>query len=328
MAAEAAFVMVSFLLDWWLGDPRWLPHPVVGMGKAIAFLDRALRRMIQARGWNHTEHSRRIRLVGMLLPLVIAGGVFGLVWYAVRMAESIDHWIGTVLEIILVWTAIAPKGLADAGMRIYRALRENDLPRARMELSMVVGRDTERLDEPEIVRGGVETVAENIVDAVVSPLFYAVIGGAPLAMAYRAINTLDSMVGYKNERYLHLGWASARLDDVANYVPARLVILPMTLAIFLLRLNPVRALRTWWRDAKGHPSPNSGIPEALMAGALGIQLGGTNTYRGVVSDRARLGEDIHKKRAEHVVMAVRVLWWTTIFTLLLFAGAAWLVKVV
>lgn len=317
---QGAFMIVSFLLDLWWGDPRWLPHPVVGMGKMITWLDHALQHWITQRKWNQISHPWCIRLLGLTFPVVIGGGVFGIVWIVVFIAEMIHPWMGVGIEALLVWTTIAPKGLSEAGMRIYEALKENDLPKARIALSMVVGRDTEKLGESEIVRGGVETVAENIVDAVVSPLFYAAIGGAPLAFAYRAINTLDSMVGYKNERYLHLGWASARMDDIANYVPARLTILPMTLSFILLRLHLIRALQTGWKDAKHHPSPNSGIPEALMAGALGIQLGGRNTYGGVVSDRPRMGEEIVSKNAEHLQIAVRVLWCTSILTLVLLVG--------
>jgi adenosylcobinamide-phosphate synthase len=173
---------------------------------------------------------------------------------------------------------------------------------------MIVGRDTETLDEGEITRGTVETVAENIVDAILSPLFFALIGGAPLAMAYRAANTLDSMVGYKNDKYLDLGWASARFDDIANYIPARLSALFIAIASFLLRLPFRRPLRTAARYARLHPSPNSGFPESAVAGALGVQLGGLNYYKGVASDRARMGEPLQPLMAEHIRSTVRLMY--------------------
>lgn len=317
---HALFLIISFILDLWWGDPRYFPHPVVGMGKLISWLDQRLVDWIKRMKWNLVDHVWRIRLIGLSFPVIIGGGVFVAAWIVVWIAEAIHPWFGIVTEALLIWTTIAPKGLSEAGWRIYDALKENDLSKARTALSMVVARDTEQLDEAEIVRGGVETVAENIVDAVVSPLFYAALGGAPLAMAYRAINTLDSMVGYKNERYLHLGWASARMDDLANFVPARITIIPMLLSFFVLRLHPLRALQTCWKDAKLHPSPNSGIPEALMAGALGIRLGGNNTYGGVVSKREYIGEEVVPKSAEHLLISVHVLWWTSIWTLVLFGG--------
>jgi adenosylcobinamide-phosphate synthase len=217
-----------------------------------------------------------------------------------------------IVEIILISTTIATKGLVDAGKQIYRALQVKDLDQARTALSMVVGRDTKELDSSEVVRGGVETLAENIVDAITSPLFYAAIGGAPLAMAYRAINTLDSMVGYKNETYLHLGWASARLDDLANWLPARLTILPMFIALALCKLDARQGWRTYLQDAHYHPSPNSGIPEAMMAGGLHIELGGINYYQGQISERARMGTPLEKRKPEHLAKAMNVVIWTSI----------------
>ncbi|MGA8943682.1 MAG: adenosylcobinamide-phosphate synthase CbiB, partial [Thermoactinomyces sp.] len=216
---------------------------------------------------------------------------------------------------------IAPRGLAEAGEAIYEALANKDIEQARRCLSMVVGRDTDRLNKEEIVRGGVETVAENIVDGIISPLFYAAIGGGPLAIAYRAINTLDSMVGYKNKTYVHLGWASARLDDLANWLPARTMVPFMLLALGLLRLSPAEAWKTLRQDARKHPSPNSGIPESLMAGGLRIQLGGVNVYQGVRSIRARMGKPVQSKRAKHLLLAIRVMWFTTYLYL---AAMIWL----
>lgn len=195
-------------------------------------------------------------------------------------------------------------------MEVYRHLKQQDWPAARTSLGMIVGRDTAHLDEPEVVRGTVETVAENIVDAIVSPLFYALIGGAPLAMAYRAVNTLDSMVGYKNDKYLHLGWASARLDDVVNWIPARLTAILLIVGAWVMKLDAKGAARMVTRDARLHPSPNSGFPESAVAGALGIRLGGHNVYHGVASFRAYMGEATRPMEAEDIVQTSRLMFWS------------------
>lgn len=187
---------------------------------------------------------------------------------------------------------------------------------------MIVGRDTGHLDSPEIVRGTVETVAENIVDAILSPLFFALLGGAPLAMAYRAVNTLDSMVGYKNDKYRDLGWASARLDDIANYIPARMTALLLTLCAAHLRLDWRRCWHTVCRDARLHPSPNSGYPESAVAGALGIRLGGENVYHGVTSFRAYMGEPLRTMEPEDIIVTSRMMMWSSAIFVCICAAVA------
>lgn len=299
MEIRAILILLAYIVDRIVGDPKRLPHPVVWMGKAIVAVERALRRFAGT--------DRQLKLTGMLLPLLLAGGSFGIVWLVLALLARIHPWLAWGAEAWLISTTIAAKGLKDAGMEVFRHLASGRLPEARRSLGMIVGRDTEKLDEPEIVRGTVETVAENIVDAIVSPLFYAAIGGAPLAMAYRAVNTLDSMVGYKNDKYLHLGWASARLDDIANWIPARITAVLLTLAAFFRRLDAARAWRTVRRDAKLHPSPNSGWPESAVAGALGVRLGGLNMYKGVASFRAYMGDPVHPLRAEHIRKASRLM---------------------
>ncbi|GGA42818.1 cobalamin biosynthesis protein CobD [Kroppenstedtia guangzhouensis] len=295
-------LLLACAVDSLVGDPRHLPHPVVGMGWLITRVEGILRRVMESlrEGWS-------IRLLGCLLPATVLGTVYTVSYFLLAGVESFSWWAARLLEVWMISTTIAVKGLADAGRGIFHALEEGDLPGARRALSMVVGRDTDQLEEPEVVRGAVETVAENIVDAVTSPLFYAALGGAPLALAYRAVNTLDSMVGYKDEQYRDLGWASARLDDLANWVPARLTILPMLAALALKGHSARRAWRILQRDARKHPSPNSGITESLMAGGLGIQLGGENRYRGILSRRATLGDSLCPKTPDNIREAVGVL---------------------
>ncbi|MFD2171884.1 adenosylcobinamide-phosphate synthase CbiB [Tumebacillus lipolyticus] len=305
---------LAYLIDLLVGDPRWLPHPVVWMGKAISKLDRLL---AKRRGSKWEERAK-----GMLFPLLIAGGVFAVSFYLLQLLYSIHPWLGVGLEVWLISTTIAVKGLAEAGRGVYQALRQGDLALARQRLSWIVGRDTEHLDEREIARGGIETVAENIVDAVTAPLFFALLGGAPLALAYRAINTLDSMVGYKNEKYLHLGWASARLDDLANFIPARLTLPFLVLAA---GKGGGRAWRIGLRDARKHPSPNSGYSEAVVAGALQIRLGGENSYQGVRSFRAHLGDPLVEIEAKHIVQTIWLLYRSTFLYLMFLLAVDWLI---
>ncbi|MBE3555039.1 MAG: cobalamin biosynthesis protein CobD [Thermicanus sp.] len=309
-------LLLAYLVDRGIGDPRFIPHPVVIMGNIIRRMEPFLRRMASS--------EKSLRRIGLLYPLCLVGGSGGIAWGLITGLEMIHPWLSELLEIWLISTTIASKGLADAGMEVYHKLREGNLQQARASLSMIVGRDTEHLEEKEVVRGAVETVAENMVDAIISPLFYAAVGGAPFALAYRAANTLDSMVGYKNERYQNLGWASARLDDVLNFIPARITGILIVLLSFVYRLDAVGAWRTMGRDAGKHPSPNSGIPEAGVAGALGIRLGGLNRYQGVESFRAYLGEPHHPLRPSHIVETVHLMYGVANFFILFLSSTLFL----
>jgi adenosylcobinamide-phosphate synthase len=239
----------------------------------------------------------------------------------VYLAYLIHPLAGILWEAAVISTTIAQKGLKQAGMDVCLPLNERDFPEARVKLSYIVGRDTADLDEPEIVRGTVETVAENTSDGITAPLFWAAIGGAPLAMVYRAINTCDSMVGYKNDKYGQFGWASAKLDDIVNWIPSRLT-------GFLMLLSSKSAYHGFgarWKilfnDAKKHPSPNSGWCEAGVAATLGIQLGGRNTYKGIVSDRARMGVPLVRLEAKHIPQTITIMHRSSfLFLLMLWLG--------
>ncbi|KHL96099.1 cobalamin biosynthesis protein [Paenibacillus sp. IHB B 3415] len=310
----AIILLAAYVVDRIVGDPRNLPHPVVYMGKAISATERLIRRFASA--------PRALKRAGMLLPLLVAGGAWVLTALLVMLFYRISPWLAGAAEVWLISTTIASKGLKDAGMAVFAELRQGDIPAARRALGMIVGRDTAHLESPEIVRGTVETVAENIVDAIISPLFFALLGGAPLAMAYRAVNTLDSMVGYKNDKYRDLGWASARLDDVANYIPARITALLLTLCAALLRLDWRRCWRTVRRDARLHPSPNSGYPESAVAGALGIRLGGENVYHGVTSFRAYMGDPLRTMEPEDIIVTARMMMLSSAIFVCLCAAVA------
>jgi len=261
---------IAFVVDRIVGDPPSWPHPVKWIGALIAMLDKKF----------NQGHNRKWKGIVMLLIVLL------IVYVPVILISTIAFWIhpivGVIVEGILIATTIAHKSLQDAALEVYHPLQTEDLHEARLKLSYIVGRDTDQLDESEIVRGAIETVAENTSDGVTAPMFWAWIGGAPLALLYRAVNTCDSMVGYKNDKYHDFGWASARIDDVVNWIPSRLTGFIMLL---VNRPQKTKVKITWrilFRDAKKHPSPNSGWCEAAAAAILGVQLGGVNTYNGMI----------------------------------------------
>lgn len=288
------------MLDLLLGDPRGWPHPVRAIGHLIVRLEAVARRLIkQAGGGERTERLAGIWLTGHVV------GIVGVVAWVIVVACD---WLGPVPSLLgrslLIYWGLAARSLGDETLQASEA---PDLKTARRELSMIVGRDTATLDEAEIGRACVETVAENYADAVVAPLFWFVIGGPVGLWAFKAVSTLDSMVGYRNAKYRDLGWASARLDDVAALIPSRLAWLLIGLAAWVAGERPGNALRIGWRDGRKHPSPNAGWGEAAMAGALGIQLGGPATYGGVPGFKPLLGEPDEPIDRTTVRRSVRVM---------------------
>jgi adenosylcobinamide-phosphate synthase len=290
----------AIAIDWVVGDPKWPTHPVIYIGRWIRLMERNL----AASGSPSSQRAK-----GILLALSTNLLSFAVMLLIVSAAQAIHEWLGYMVTTWFISTTIAIKGLKDAAYRVYEPLRNGDIQAARTFTGYIVGRDTAELGEAELTRAVVETVSENMVDAVIAPLFYAFLGAAPLAMLYRASNTLDSMVGYKSEKYLFFGWASARWDDVLNWIPARLTGL---LLIFVALLQPGLSAKRAWRAircfAHLHPSPNSGIPESAVAGALGIELGGLNIYGGVASERARLGWPLRERTQRDIVRTVRILY--------------------
>lgn len=306
---------MACLLDTALGDPRWLPHPVRFMGSVIAWCDDRIRPLL------HRPAGQQA--AGVVLALGLPALVYAVGWGTIELAGRL-HWVlGRVVEVVLAFTTLAARDLIDHARSVLRALEAGSLEGAREAASKIVGRDVSELSEQEVVRATVETIAESTSDGVIAPLFYMAIGGAPLALAYKAVNTLDSMVGHRDERHRYFGWASARLDDAANCVPARLTALLLVLAGWLLSRRVGTARRAWsvlLRDGRKHPSPNSGRPEAAMAGALGVQLGGTNFYGGAPEERALLGDPGSVLVASHIRSALRLMVTASLFA----AGfAAW-----
>jgi len=271
-------------LDLMVGDPRWLPHPVRLMGFIIRRYERLMLERISS-PWTK-------RTAGLGLAVGLPLGAFFVTQGILEWAELVHEQFGMVMWVVLGSTTLAGRDLWDHAMRVHRALRIGALVSARVEVGRLVGRDTAALSEEEIVRATVESVSENTSDGIVAPLIYLALGGPACAMAYKAISTLDSMIGYRTDRYRDFGWASARADDLVNWVPARLSAVAMSIAAAIRLGTGVSAWKICRRDARHHPSPNSGWPEAAMAGALGVQLGGGNVYGGVLEVRARLGDPI------------------------------------
>jgi len=267
-------LLAGVALDLAVGDPQWMPHPVRGIG----WFARNCERVFRATLWP-------LRVAGLLFWVVVVGSFTLLVWLTVQYG-------GVWCSIYWIYSLLACRDLDVEAGRVVSALIDRNEEEARKRLSWIVGRDTAQLTEPEMVRATIETVAENLSDAVIAPLFYLAMAGPAGMAAYKAINTLDSMVGYRDERYREFGWASARIDDAANYIPARLTALLIWIVALLPGFDAIRAFRVTLRDGGSQPSPNSGFPEAAVAGALGVQLGGLNYYRGKPSLKAALGNAI------------------------------------
>jgi adenosylcobinamide-phosphate synthase len=291
----ATDLILAFGLDLCIGDPQWAPHPVRMIGSAVTGAEGFWRKFCS------TPLGEKWGGVLLVLSIVLPAYLLtGLVVQAVdRISLHLSVVIGTVVLVFLIATTIATRELIQSAQLVITTIKEKDLEAARRHVSMIVGRDTRDLSEKRVLKATIETLAENLSDGIVAPLFYLALGGLPLAMAYKAVNTLDSMVGYKNERYQYFGWAAARLDDVANYVPARITGLLIVIAAFLASLVKDGAaagamargsLSVMLRDGRKHPSPNSGVPEAAMAGALGIRLGGPSTYGGVLVEKPWIGD--------------------------------------
>lgn len=287
---------LAFLLDMILGDPQRMPHPVRLMGCLIQRLEKPFR--------------------GLPVSTVAAGGLFalflvllayGLAWAFLFLAQGIHPWFGSALDVLLLYYCIAPRCLDNAARAVENPLRLGDMEKSRRKLSMIVGRETMNLNPVQICRATIETLAENFVDGVLSPFFWIAVGGAPAAMAFKMVSTLDSMVGYKNEQYHLFGKVSARLDDTANFIPARLSIPVIALAAWILRLSSEKAFGTAVREGSRHQSPNAGYLEAAFAGALEVKLNGPATYHGELLEKPFIGSRFGDPTVIHIQQARRLM---------------------
>lgn len=315
---EQYLPLVAIIIDTFLGDPRSSLHPVVMIGNCIAFFERKLLR---------SQYSPTFKKInGMLLVILVLGITYFVTWWMLKFLSEIHPWAEFIGGALLLSFTISPNSLAKAGNEIYQYLVSGDLLQARFKVGWIVGRDTDHLTVPEVTRATVETIAENIVDGVISPLFYFIIGGVPLAFLYRAVNTLDSMVGYKNDKYKEFGMCAARVDDIFNYIPARLTAILILLATIVLHFSFIGASKAIWKDAAKHPSPNSGFSEAGVAGALGIRLGGLNYYGGITSQRAYMGEEHTPLIPLHIKQTIHIMYTTTAFFIAILFIVAKLMK--
>ncbi len=294
-------LLAACALDALIGDPRGLPHPVRLLGRSVAWYECRIRSFCRS--------SNGLRVAGVLLALALPAAAYVLGAGLIALASDLHDWLGRITNLYLAYTTLAWRDLVEHARHVVRALRTDSLLAARRAVSLIVGRDTADLSGQEIARATVETIAESASDGVLAPLFYLTIGGAPLALAYKGINTLDSMVGHRDERYRDFGWAAARLDDLANWIPARLTACLLVVAAWPScgLKSAVDSWRIWRRDGHKHASPNSGRPEAAMAGALGVQLGGMNYYDGVPVERPRLGESRDPLAPRHIIRALRLM---------------------
>lgn len=306
-------VVLGFLLDLLVGDPHWLYHPIRLVGHLISGLEKLLRRIFP-----RTEKGELT--AGVFLLLLTAGITTVAAWGLLLLAGQIHPYVRFVLETIMCYQLLATKSLKDETMKVYDALKEGDLEKSRYAVSMVVGRDTAVLDDIGVTKAAVETVAENTSDGIIAPLFFMVIGGAPLGFFYKAVNTMDSMVGYKNEKYLYFGRAAAKFDDVVNYIPARLSAVLMTAAAFFCGMDGKNAWRIYKRDRYNHSSPNSAHTEAVTAGALHIQLAGNAYYFGKLYEKPTLGDADRPVEYEDIPRANRLLYGTAILALFVFSA--------
>ena len=295
----AAFL--GFLLDLWLADPGWMPHPVVLMGKCITRLEEVLRSRFPAT-------PKGERAAGCVLAVLLPVGTLVLTGAICLLTGRIHPLLGLAVQTFWCWQALAVKGLAEESKNVYRQLAAEDLPGARRAVARIVGRDTQALTEEGVTKAAVETVAENFSDGVVAPLFYMMIGGAPLALCYKAVNTMDSMIGYKHQRYLQFGRAAAKLDDAANYLPSRLAAVFWILAAGLTGQDAPNAWRIWRRDRRNHASPNSAQTESACAGALGVQLAGPAYYFGEYYNKPTIGDAKRPIEPRDILRANRMLF--------------------
>ena len=308
-----AAIIAGFILDLIFGDPHWLPHPICLIGNLIGFIESNLRPKL-------APNKNALLLGGALMVIIVLVISFAVPMAILLAAGMVSPWLAFALETLMCYQIFATKCLRDESMKVYDALHNNDLADARVKLSWIVGRDTKNLDEEEITKGAVETVAENTADGIIAPMFYMFLGGVPLAFLYKGINTMDSMVGYKNDKFLYFGRCAAKLDDVANLIPARITGLVMIAAAFLVGLDGKNAWKIFWRDRYNHLSPNSAMTESVTAGALNIQLGGDHFYFGKLVHKDTIGDNIRPVCPEDIKKTNNLLYMTAVLCLLLFSA--------
>ena len=308
MKLTALALVIGFVIDCFLGDPHSLPHPVVLIGKLISFLEKQLRRLFP-------KTPKGEQAAGGVLWLLTAALSFGIPAEILWLCGRVSPWLALAAQSVMCWQIIAPRSLRDESMKVYTALKTGSIQDARQAVSMIVGRDTAQLDEAAVARAAVETVAENTSDGVIAPLFYLFLGGPALGFLYKAVNTMDSMLGYVEPPYKNIGLIPAKLDDVFNYLPARLSALFMLLSGWILGMDVKNGWKIFRRDRYNHASPNSAQTESVCAGLLGVRLAGDASYHGVLHKKKSIGDPLREITAEDIPKSCRLMYGTTILML-------------
>ena len=318
LSTAGYIIPAAFILDLALGDPTLLPHPIRWLGRVITAGEPFFRNL-----------RVKLSISGTIFAVSLIAGTWTLTFVLIKTAQCIHPLVKAGIEILIIYYCISIRSLESSAMAVFRALTQTRLDDAKAKLALIVGRDVENLNPEEISRATVETVGENLVDGVISPLFYAAIGGAPLAMAYKMINTLDSMIGYKNDKYRDFGKVAARIDDIANLIPARISILVISVAAKILTGHGARTFQTALTEGANHTSPNAGYSEAAFAGTLGVRLGGPNYYHGSLVSKPYLGIPFNQINRNHIkkacdLMMLSALIWMCVLMITLYFLSIWI----
>ena len=310
MTISLVALVMGYILDLIFGDPYWMPHPVRFIGNLISILEKVIRRFMP-------KTKRGEYIGGIILTVMVVSISMVIPLVIILMAKSINTYLALTVETFICYQILATKSLKVESMKVYDELAKNDLPSARKAVSMIVGRDTKDLTFSGVAKAAVETVAENTSDGIIAPMIFIAIGGAPMGFFYKAINTMDSMVGYKNEKYMNFGRFAAKLDDVVNYLPARISAYQMILSSFFLRYDYKNAFKIYKRDRYNHASPNSAQTESVCAGALDVQLAGNAYYFGKLYEKPTIGDDIREINYDDIKKANRLLYCTSIISIVI-----------
>lgn len=306
----------ALLIDWIISDPEFIPHPVVIIGRLISFLENKFR--------TKGESAETERKYGLLLVLIVLVTVYISTFLIIRGSLAVNYYFGQLINLLILSSCLALKGLVDSGKKVYSALKADDLDAARKSVDLIVGRDCSSAEKKDVIRAALESLAENTSDGILAPMFFYLLGGTPLALTYKAVNTLDSMLGYKNEKYINFGRAAAKIDDIFNYIPARITGFAFVASSFISGFDFKAAYKIMLRDAGLHPSLNAGYPEAAAAGALSLRFGGYNNYHGQEHFRAYLGDKKKDFETADILKMNKLIY----FSVLIFLAAASLLHVI